>query len=352
MSSIKIELAKQSKLHELDLEHIVFGHEFSDHMFIMDYYDGAWKDARIVPFGPVSVSPAFLSLHYAQSIFEGLKAFYTEQGEVVIFRPQANFKRLNISADRMCIPQFDEAFVLDALKQLVNIDKAWVPNVKGASLYIRPIIYATDEFIGVKPSSTYRFIIFCSPVNKYYDAPVKVKIEEHYTRAAAGGVGFAKTAGNYAASLYPTKLAQKEGFDQLIWTDAKEHKYIEESGTMNLMVNIGGTIITPLAGDTILSGITRDTVLKIARDWGMKVEERNLSVDEVMAALHAGTLLEVFGTGTAVTICHISHIGYQGKTYELPAIENRDFSNKVNDHLANIRKGSEKDKFGWIEKVG
>ncbi|MFM7023705.1 MAG: branched-chain amino acid aminotransferase [Flavobacteriales bacterium] len=351
MANIKVELTKQSKLHDLDLENIVFGREFSDHMFVMDYYDGQWRDARIEPFQNISVSPAFLSLHYAQSIFEGLKAFYTQSDEIVLFRPQANFARLNKSAERMCIPAFDEAFALEALKQLVNIDKAWVPKVKGASLYIRPLIFATDEFVGVKPSESYRFIIFTSPVNKYYDAPVKVKIEEQFTRACSGGVGFSKTAGNYAASLYPTKLAQKEGFDQLIWTDGKEHKYIEESGTMNLMVKIGDTLITPKAGDTILAGITRDSVLKIARDWGMKVEERNLAVQEILDAHANGTLLEVFGTGTAVTICHIVAIGYRGKMLELPPVPEREFSNKVNEHLAKIRSGSEKDKFDWIVKV-
>ena len=352
MSNIKIELTKQSKLQDLDLENIVFGREFSDHMFVMDYYDGQWRDARIEPFQNISVSPAFLSLHYAQSIFEGLKAFYTQNDEIVLFRPQANFSRLNKSAERMCIPAFDEAFALEALKKLVDIDKAWVPQVKGASLYIRPLIFATDEFVGVKPSESYRFVIFTCPVNKYYDAPVKVKIEETFTRACSGGVGYSKTAGNYASSLYPTKLAQKEGFDQLIWTDGKEHKYIEESGTMNLMVKIGDTLITPKAGDTILAGITRDSVLKIARDWGMKVEERNLAVQEVLDAHANGTFLEVFGTGTAVTICHIISIGYRGNMLELPPVAGREFSNKVNEHLAKIRSGAEKDKFGWIEKVG
>ncbi len=352
MSNIKIELTKQSKLKDLDLENIVFGREFSDHMFIMDYYDGQWRDARIEPFKNMEVSPAFLSLHYAQSIFEGLKAFYTQNDEIVLFRPQANFARLNKSAERMCIPPIDEAFTLDALKQLVNIDRAWVPNVKGASLYIRPLIFATDEFVGVKPSETYRFVIFTCPVNKYYDAPVKVKIEESYTRACSGGVGYSKTAGNYASSLYPTKLAQKEGFDQLIWTDGKEHKFIEESGTMNLMAVIDGKLITPISGDTILAGITRDSVLKIARDWGMPVEERNLAVQELLDAHAAGTLTEVFGTGTAVTICHIITIGYRGQMLELPPVAGRVFSNKVNDQLAKIRLGSEIDKFGWIEKVG
>ena len=348
--TINIEKTTQSRLQGIDFEKVQFGKTFSDHMLVADYYDGAWRDFKIMPFQNIEVSPAFFTLHYGQSIFEGMKAHRSPEGEVVLFRPMDNFRRLNRSAQRMCIPQMDESLLLEGLKQLISLDRDWIPNTPDGSLYIRPFIYGTDEFIGVHPSEKYKFILFTCPVNKYYDKPVKVKVETKYSRACEGGVGFAKAAGNYAASLYPTKVANNEGFDQLIWTDSVEHKYIEESGTMNLMVIIDDTIITPPAGETILGGITRDSVLQIAKDLGFKTSERKLSIHEVVEAHEKGTLTDMFGTGTAVTITAISSFGYQGKVYELPPIESRSTSIRLKAELEAIKHGSKATQHDWVIK--
>ena len=348
---IKVTKASESKLSSVDFNNLPFGRVFSDHMFTMDYINGEWKNPEIVPYGSLSLSPATSSIHYGQSIFEGLKAFKNKNGEVAIFRPEDNAKRLNKSAERMAIPQLPEAIFMEALRVLLTLDSAWVPEIEGASLYIRPFIFATDTYIGIKPSDNYRFMVFTCPVGSYYSEPIKVKVEMDYTRAAKGGVGFAKAAGNYAASLYPAKLAQAQGYHQLIWTDAKEHIYIEEAGTMNVMFVIDGKLITPIAGSTILPGITRDSVLTLARDWGMEVEERSIAVAEVEEAIKSGRLTEMFGAGTAATIAHIRLININGTDYELPAIGGREFSNKVYQHLNAIKKGEAEDKFGWITKL-
>lgn len=346
--NISVEKTKQSRLSEVDFSNIVFGKEFSDHMFVMDYENGAWKDARIIPFQNITVNPAFLSLHYGQSVFEGMKAHKGKNGEAVLFRPDENFKRLNRSAERLCMPTADVDLLIEALKQLVNIDKAWIPEADGSSMYIRPFIFATDEYIGVRPSNNYKLIIFTCPVNSYYNKPVSVKIETKYARAVEGGVGAAKAAGNYAASLYPTKLANEEGFDQLIWTDAKEHKYIEESGTMNLMVVIDGKIVTPPATDTILGGITRKSVIQIAKDLGYTVEERKLSVAEVIESFKNGSLTDMFGTGTAVTITHIARFALEKEVFELPGSEERLISNHLKSALEKIKHGDGDDIHNWV----
>lgn len=348
---ITIEKTGKSRLPEINFEEVVFGKTFSDHMFIMDYADGEWYNARIIPFQNISVNPAFLSLHYGQSIFEGMKAHKSNNGDPVLFRPEENFKRLNQSAERLCMPTIDVDTVVDALCELVDIDRNWIPDTEGGSLYIRPFMYATDEYIGVRPSFEYSLVIFTCPVNSYYDKPVSVKVETHYSRAVEGGVGNAKVAGNYAAALYPTKLANEQGFDQLIWTDAKEHKYIEESGTMNLMVIIDDTIVTPPAGDTILGGITRKSVLQLAKDLGYKVEERKLAVKEVVDAQKEGRLKDMFGTGTAVTITHIKAFSFEGTTYELPPNETRTISTDLKNRLEALKRGNTEDKYGWIVKI-
>ena len=348
--TINIEKTAHSRLSGIDFEKVQFGKTFSDHMLVADYYDGAWQDFKIMPFQNIEVSPAFFTLHYGQSIFEGMKAHRSPAGEVVLFRPMDNFRRLNNSAQRMCIPQMDESLLLKGLKQLIELDRNWIPNTPDGSLYIRPFIYGTDEFIGVHPSETYKFILFTCPVNKYYDKPVKVKVETKYSRACEGGVGFAKAAGNYAASLYPTKVANDEGYDQLIWTDAVEHKYIEESGTMNLMVIIDDTIITPPAGETILGGITRDSVLQIAKDLGFKTEERKLSIQEVVQAHTEGKLSDMFGTGTAVTITPISSFGFNGQNFELPPISSRTRSIQLKAELEAIKRGIKTTDHSWVVK--
>ena len=336
---------------QLKKKELKFGRTFSDHMFVARYENGKWETPRIKPFENISLSPASSLIHYGQSIFEGLKAFRTPKEEILVFRPEENWKRLNLSAERMCMPMLPKSYFIEGLKELLNLDRAWVPSGPTSSLYIRPFMFATDEFLGVKPSETYQFMIITSPSGSYYNEPVKVKIETTYSRAAAGGVGSAKTAGNYAASLYPAKLAQEEGFHQLIWTDSKEHRYIEESGTMNLMCVIDGTLMTPPLSKTILPGITRNSVLTLAKEWGIPVEERRISVDELREAYQNGKLEEAFGVGTAATVAHIHSIGYQGENWILPPVEDRKVSNRLLQFLTRLQRGQEEDKFGWNLRV-
>lgn len=349
--NIDYRLRKESRLKDVDFSKIIFGRVYSDHMFISDFRDKTWNHHRIAPYDHLSFAPGSAVLHYAQSVFEGLKAYKSVTGDVLVFRPDMNLKRMNMSAQRMCIPEIPEEIFMTGMEELLKIDKEWVPGLPGTSLYIRPFAFALDEYIGIRPSDTYQFIIFTCPVGAYYSKPVKVKIETHYTRAAEGGTGFAKAAGNYAASLYPAKLAQEKGYDQLIWTDGKEHKYIEEAGTMNVMFLINNKLITSVTGDSILNGITRDSVITLAKDWGVDVEERKISVDEIISACKSGNLQEAFGVGTAATIAHIDLIGHNGVDYQLKPVQNREFSNKVLKTLDDIRTGKAADKFGWVHKL-
>ena len=344
---IKVTKTTNSKLAQTDFNNLPFGHTFSDHMFVADYADGVWKNFQILPYGDIAISPSAAVIHYGQSIFEGIKAYKQVGGEVSIFRPEKNFERFNKSADRMLMPNIPEDVFMRGMAQLIDLDRAWVPEKEGSSLYIRPFMFATDPFLGVRASETYKFMVIIGPAGAYYPEPVRVKIEMHFVRATDGGVGFAKTAGNYASSLYPAQLAMKEGFDQLIWTDSKEHKYIEESGTMNVMFVINDTLITPSTRDTILDGVSRRTILDLAQSWGMKVEERRVSVEEIVVALKNGTLQEAFGAGTAATIAHIAEIGYEGNVYTLPDPKTREFSNKALKTLEAIRYGQIADDFGW-----
>jgi branched-chain amino acid aminotransferase len=345
--AINVIPTKQSRLASTNFSNLSFGHVFSDHMFTADFEDGAWKNLQIIPYGNIEISPAASSLHYGQAIFEGIKAYKQPDGKVAIFRPQKNFERFNISAQRMAMPAVPEAIFMQGMEQLIKLDSAWVPSGEGHSLYIRPLLFATDPILGVHAASNYKFVILTGPAGAYYPKPLKVKIEMHYARAIEGGVGYAKTAGNYASSLLPTKLAQNEGYDQLIWTDAKEHAYIEESGTTNVMFVVNDTLITPSTRDTILDGVTRHSILDLARAWGMKVDERRVSVAEIIEAAKNGTLQDAFGAGTAATIAHIAEITYQGETYTLPAPESRVFSNKALQTLKEIRYGLSPDEFSW-----
>lgn len=350
--NITIKKIEKSRISEVDFENLGFGKHFSDHMLVMDYEDGAWKSPEIVPFGNISIHPATSALHYGQAIFEGLKAQKNEAGEILVFRPDMNAKRFKESALRMCMAPVEEDMFLAGLEALLDLDRDWIPTKKGTALYIRPFLFATDEYVGIRPSERYKFIILTCPVGSYYSEPVKVKIETHYTRAAEGGVGRAKAAGNYAASLYPAKLGAEEGYRQLVWTDAKTHEYIEEAGTMNIVFVINNTIITPSEdSDTILRGITKRSVLEIAEAWGYKVEERRVTVKEVIDALENNTLQEAFGAGTAATIAPISVIGYKGKDYTLPAVEDREFSNKVKNYIDAYKLGEEEDKFNWLMRL-
>ena len=351
-SSIDVQRTDRTRINEIDFNNIQFGEVFSDHMFVVDFRDGEWVNPKIMPYGNLPMSPATAALHYGQAIFEGMKAYRGENNEVLIFRPIDNFKRLNRSAERMCMPVIPEELFMEALTGLLKIDRQWVPAIAGASLYVRPVMFGTDELIKVKTSEKYRFAIITCPVGKYYLTPVKVKIETKYTRASAGGVGFAKAAGNYGAALGPTKIAQQQGYRQLIWTDSKEHKYIEECGVMNIMFVIGDKLLTPsLDTNTILPGITRDSVLTLARDWGMNVEERRITIDEIIEACKNGTIKDAFGTGTAATIAHIAAIGYNGKDHILPPAENREFSNKVYEELEGIKRGKKQDLHDWVYRI-
>mgnify|MGYP000135366561 FL=1 len=346
-----IQLTKNSRLPQVNWENLPFGRLFSDHMFCMDFNDGSWSDPKIIPYGDIKLSPASSALHYGQSCFEGMKAHRNIKGEIVLFRPYENAKRFNSSNTRMCIPEINENIFVKSILELIAIDKKWVPENLEHSLYIRPFIFATDPYIGIKPSDSYRFMIFTCPVGSYYTDPVPVKVETHYSRAVQGGTGFAKAAGNYAAALYPAMLAAKEGYRQLIWTDANEHKYIEEAGTMNVMFVINDILITPFTGDTILNGITRKSVVEIANDWGIEVQERKIEVNEIFEALKNGTLTEAFGAGTAATIAPISSIAINGDNYKIPESKDHHFHSKVLKYLSEYKMGKHPDKFNWIVKV-
>lgn len=350
--NIKVTPTAKSTIDKVDWNNLPFGRVFSDHMLVMDYKNGEWKDAEIVPFGPIQMHPAMSAIHYGQSIFEGLKAYKTVNGEVVIFRPDMNAKRFAESCQRMCMPEIPEDLFVELARKTVEVDKDWIPEGEGYSLYLRPFMFATDEFVGIRPSETYKFVIFCCPVGSYYNEPVNVKIEEHYTRASKGGVGRAKTSGNYGAALYPAKQGQLKGYHQLLWTDGITHEYIEESGTMNVIFVVDGKVITPSEeSDTILRGVTKRSVLELVASWGIPVEERKISVSEIVEAHENGSLTEAFGAGTAATIAHIAKIGYRDGDLVLPPIESRTISNRIYDYMNDLKSGKIEDTFGWNLKV-
>lgn len=344
---IRITKAAKSRLEETDFSHLPFGKIFSDHMFVADYEDGEWKNFKILPYGNMSLSPAISVLHYGQAFFEGLKAYRHDNGNVSLFRPYKNAERFNKSAVRLCAPELPEDIFVQSIAALVDIDRDWIPTAEHHSLYIRPFMFSTDPYLGVQPSKTYKYVVLTGPVGAYFAKPLKVKFETYYSRASEGGFGFAKAAGNYAGSLLPAQEAMKEGFDQLIWTDAKDHAHIEELGAANIMFVINGTLITPSTKDSILKGVTRDSVLTLARHWGMPVEERLVSVAEVVDALKNGQLTEAFGVGTAATIAPIASIGHEGQLYSLPDITKAEFSNKTLKALNEIRYGKGPDEFSW-----
>lgn len=348
----KIEKTTHSRLKEIDFDALQFGRVFSDHMLLAEFEEGEWKSVKIQPYQELAFSPASCVFHYGQAIFEGLKAHKTTSGEILIFRPDQNLERMNKSARRLCMAEVPEDIFIDGIKKLIDIDRNWVPDGDGKSLYIRPFLIADDDFLGVKPSAKYKFMVITSPTANYYSGAVKVKVERTYSRACEGGIGAAKAAANYAASLYPAQQAQKAGYHQLIWTDAKEHKFIEESGTMNLMLRIGDQLVTPsLDAQTILPGITRASIVALAKNWGYDIVERKVAVDEIVEALKNKTLKEAFGMGTAATIAPIELIGIDGVDYELTDFHNWDFANKVKNHLEGLKRGKVADEFNWIQKV-
>jgi len=351
-SNISVQKRAVSRLSEIDFNDLPFGKEVTDHMFVAEYKNGEWGSLRIVPYGNLQISPASPAIHYGQSIFEGLKAYASGgSDDALVFRPLDNLKRLNISGERMGMPAVPEEVYMDGMRKLIEIDRKWIPTSEGSSLYLRPFLFSNDEYIGIRASLNWLFMIIASPVGKYYSNPVRVKIETKFTRAVAGGTGYAKAGGNYGGAIYPTKLALEQGYHQLIWTDGVEHKYIEESGTMNVMFVIDDVLVTPALSDSILAGITRDSVLKLARKRGMKVEERKIGVDELVQKLSEGRVSDAFGVGTAVTIAPIELIGYEGKDYVLPAANTRQFSIGMLKELESIRRGQAPDPFNWVVKM-
>lgn len=344
---IKTIPTSSSRLSQVDFSNLTFGRAFSDHMFTADYESGEWKNLQIIPYGEIGLSPAISALHYGQAFFEGLKAYRHPDGKISVFRPRLNAERFNESAKRLCMPELPEHIFLQSIAELVKLDSDWIPTGSGKSLYIRPFMFATDPFLGVAPSSTYKFVVFTSPVGAYYSKNLKVKIETHYSRACEGGFGFAKAAGNYGGSMLPARKVLEEGYDQLIWTDSNEHAYIEELGTANIIFMMDGKVITPSTRDTILKGVTRNSVLALAREWGIPVEERRISVTEILNGIKEGKVTDAFGAGTAATIAHIAEISYEGETYTLPEVSSRAFSNQVLKTLNDIRYGLTPDENGW-----
>ena len=344
---IKITENTNSRLATTEFNGLAFGKIFTDHMFMADYEDGEWKNFQILPYGPIPMSPAISALHYGQAIFEGMKAYRLANGEISVFRANKNFERFNISADRMAMATIPEEIFMQGIAALINIDKGWVPNLENYSLYLRPFMFATEPSLGVKASNSYKFIVLASPSGPYYTKALKVKVETKYTRANDGGVGYAKTAGNYARSLYPFAQAQKEGFDQLIWTDANTHTLVEESGAANVMFVLDGKLITAAVGETILNGVTRDTIIELAKDRGIEVEERKVTVAEIIAGAKDGTLTEAFACGTAATVTQIGEIGFEGELYKLSDASTRTVSISIAKELNDIRYGITEDRFGW-----
>jgi branched-chain amino acid aminotransferase len=348
---VHIQSVAHSRLSETDFSDIPFGKKFSDHMLVADFQDGKWGDIYIQPYAPVPMSLAFSGLHYGQSIFEGMKAYRTGEGNAVLFRPMDNFRRLNRSAQRLCMPEIPEALFMDGLKSLIRLEKDWIPTSPGAALYIRPVFFATDEFLGVRASDAYRFAVLLCPVGPYYTEPVNILVMKKYVRAFEGGTGSAKAAGNYAASMLATREANQAGFHNVLWMDGKTRTLVEESGAMNVFFVIGDTVVTPRLRGTILEGVTRDSVLQLCRENGYKVEEGDVSVDELEKAFHNGELKDAFGTGTAATIAPIAKIQHEDLAMTLPPVQERKISNWLLQELNGIRTGEKADRFGWIVPV-
>ncbi len=346
---MKITQSPSSRIGEIDFDKLVFGTQFTDHMLVCTYRNGKWEEPEIKPYGPMMFSPSMHTLHYGQALFEGLKAYYMDNGAIGIFRPDMNAKRLNHSARRMFMPEFPEDMFVEGVTQLVEIDKAWVPKKSGHSLYLRPFMFGSSEFVAARPSEEFIFCIIMSPVGPYYAGDVKVKVEETYTRSATGGVGSTKCAGNYGGAFFATDQAKKEGYTQVIWTDHKNHELIEESGTMNVGFVIDDTFITPPLSDRILAGITRDSILSLLRssDIVAKVEERPIKVEEVVAAAKEGRLKEAFGMGTAAVISQISVIGFRGTDYSISTPPDG-YAMKIKKALNDIRMGTAEDKNNWM----
>jgi branched-chain amino acid aminotransferase len=347
---MKIEKIKESRINTVDFKNLDFGGVFTDHMYSCDFIDGEWINSEITPYKPITVSPASRVFHYGQACFEGMKAFKDNNDKTWLFRPIDNYERITKSSKRLAMPEFPKDLFFNALHNLLKIDADWIKPGFGNSLYIRPFIFASEGTINATEAKEYKFMIICAPASSYYSGEVRVKIEKSFSRAAKGGVGYAKAAGNYAAQFYPTILAKNEGYQQIIWTDSSTHEYIEEAGTMNLFFRIGDKLITAPTSDSILDGITRKSLIQIARDENIDVEIRPLLVSELIDAANNGSLLEIFGSGTAVVVLPILGFGYENNKYELPIKENS-WANLLKNKLNNIQYNVSKDPYGWTIEV-
>ena len=347
--NISITKVKESKVDTLDFNNIPLGTTFTDHMFICDYNNGEWENPRIVPMGLIPTHPAAMALHYGQAIFEGMKATVNAEGNPMLFRANKNAARLNKSADRMGMPHFPEDLFVDGLKELVDLERNWIPPTDGSALYLRPFMYADEPFIGMRAATHYKFIIMASPAAPFFSKHIKLWAEKKFIRAAYGGTGEAKAAGNYAAAIRPTELAKAKGYDQVLWLDATEHKYIQEVGTMNIFFKINGEFITPELDGSVLHGITRASVIDLLRAMDYKVTERKITIDEIKDASNAGKLEEAFGTGTAVGIAYIQEIGVDEEIIHVS--DESPVGLEVNNTLSQIKTGKIDDKFGWMIKI-
>jgi len=348
---IRTEKVQQSRVDSVDWNNLPFGKIFSDHMFVSDYKDGEWTNDRIVPFGHFTMHPASMVLHYGQAIFEGMKASKLADGTPVLLSPGEHAKRINASARRLMMAEYPEDRFVEAVSQLVKLDADWIPPAEGSALYLRPFMFSTDEFIGVRPSETYRFCIFTAPVGPYYAKPVRLVVEQEFIRAVPGGTGEAKAAGNYAASLLPAHLAQKKGFDQVVWMGGPNMTQVQEVGTMNIFFVIDGEVITPATDGAILKGITRKNFITILRDQGYKVTEREIDIQEIADAHDAGTLQEMFGAGTAAVVSHVAELQFKDKLMVLPEVSERKIGPMLKTYIDGLRTGSVEDKFGWLVKL-
>ena len=345
--SISIERSSHSTIAQVDFNNLEFGRHIADHMVVANFTNGQWEAPQIMPYGEMKLTPATLALHYGQSIFEGMKAYRYKDGNVSIFRAHKHHQRLSKSLDRMCMPAIPEEMFISSLHALLELDEKWVSDIEGNSLYIRPLVFASESRLGVKVADQYKFVIMNSPVGPYINKPFKIKVEDYYTRAAEGGTGFAKCAGNYGGAFYPTQLARQQGYDQVLWTDHKEHLYIDEAGMMNVMFVINGKLITPSLSTTILDGVTRDSILTLAKDMGFPLEERKVSVKELEEGLKKGTLTEMFGAGTAAVVAPISIVNIHGVEYTIATPGPESFQQKVKKQLSSIRVGNSPDTHGW-----
>jgi len=350
MKDLNIQLAAESGVSKVDFNNLPFGKIITDHMFEIDFDGSKWVNPRISPVEKLSLHPMNMALHYGQSIFEGMKASRSKDGTPLLFRPELHAVRMNASARRMCMPEIPEDVFVEAIHAIVGLDQEWIPRMEGSSLYIRLLKFATDEMVGVKPSDTYKFLIICLPVGPYYPKPIKLLVENHYIRAAQGGVGEAKTAGNYAAAMYPSKLAREQGYDQILRLDAIHRKYIQEVGTMNIFFVFENEIVTPATTGTILKGITRASALEILRGDGYVVNEREISIDEVYEKHQSGELVDIFGTGTAALIANVEEIKYNDHTIKLSSSQWQ-LSNSIKAEINGMRFGTIADKRGWTVPV-